>query len=396
MITTPDAGDAVASCPPFSPVGPTPEGFFADCNPGTGFAGTRPIAEHFNELILNLRALLTQAGVAPVKGDPTMVWRSILQLGALHGAVTLNVSTSGTAAPANPLGGDPFDTLQNAITFLARYRIGVDASVTIQIASGTYNTTATTWFYHPDGRRVTIAGNGQGATILHYNALHGLLIQGALGGLQDLTFQGDGTGGPPVAGVWVLNGGFVFLNNVTLTGFASYGLVVDGGRADLANGSTLTVSNNHSHGIYMSLAGSMNATYATLQCTNNTVSGVYLVSNAALAAQVIQTTGGSGPGLYLGAGTTVAAEKIAVDVCGTPPNARGIYVGNGAQLINSAPAGVAGDWWTWSVTANQPQIFFAEFYGLIRAGVLMALNNKGNCSPAINTLGNTQAYIQAT
>jgi hypothetical protein len=400
MFTIPDTTDAVATCPALSPVGPTPQGFFADCNPGTGFAGTRPIAEHFNELILNLRALLTEAGVPAVKGDPTMLWKSILRIGAITSNVTLNViPTGGAAEPANPLAGDPFDTLQHAIGWLARYRIAVGAAVTIQIATGTYNSTARIVFYHADGSRVTIRGNGQSATILnHTGAIGGMIVWGALGNLQDLTIQGDGSGGgagDAISALWVAAGAFCQLTNVTLKGFAYHGLVVDGGCVGVANGATLTTSNNHAYGINLLLTGSLNATGGTLESQNNTLNQILLQGNATLTADTVHTVGGSGPGLLLGSGTTALIRKLGVDVCGTPPNAIGIMVSNGAHLVAFGTQ-VAGDWWTWSVTANQPQIFQAEFYGLIRAYGAMAANNKANCSPAINTLGNTQAYIQAS
>src|SRR4029077_19099670 len=100
MLTTPDGNDAVATCPPISTPGPNANGFFADCNPAQNFDGTRPLAEHFNELILNLRALLTQAGIAAAKGNPDMLWRAVLGLRIVSTARTLNVALTGSATPA--------------------------------------------------------------------------------------------------------------------------------------------------------------------------------------------------------------------------------------------------------------------------------------------------------
>src|SRR5262249_18243637 len=103
MFTVPDGLDAVAQLPPIPSPGPVPNGFFADCNPAQGFAGTRPLAEHFNELIINLRALLARGRVPPVKGDPTMLWRAIVGLLTIPYAVTLNVAPGGVAQPADPI-----------------------------------------------------------------------------------------------------------------------------------------------------------------------------------------------------------------------------------------------------------------------------------------------------
>jgi hypothetical protein len=395
MFTLPDASDAVATCPAFAPVGPIPDGFFADCNPGQNFPGTRPIADHFNELILNLRALLTQAGVTAVKGDPTMLWKSILRLGTITSNVTLNVDPSGVTEPANPFAGDKFDTLQHAIAYLARYRIAISATVTIQIAAGTFTSATTVYFYHADGVRVKIQGNSQSATILHFTTGQtGLVIYGTLGGLSNLTINSDGSG-PVVnveapAALWVSSGAWCIAGNLTCTGFAADGVVVVG---YLSVNATLTVTNNGAKGLLVA-GGTVDATGQTIVMQNNVTNAIVVTSNGSLTADTVQTTGGAAPAVYIYSGGMLTARRVAIDVCGSPPNAVGMFVSNGAAAI-ALTTSVLGDWWTWSVTANQPQVFQAEFYGLIRAYAGMAANNKGNCSPAINTLGNTQAYIQA-
>jgi hypothetical protein len=101
MFTVPDTADAATTCPPIGPVGPKPNGFFADCDPEANFDGTRPIAEHFNELILNLRALLAHAAIGPVKGDPTMLWRAIQAM-----CLALAPTIPTTLPPSGPAGGE--------------------------------------------------------------------------------------------------------------------------------------------------------------------------------------------------------------------------------------------------------------------------------------------------
>ena len=96
MITTPDHSDAASSMPALEPVGPKPQGWWLDCDPATGQAGTRFRAEEFNELAANLRRFLEASGVAPVKGAPDMLLGSLNRLFA--GRVTSIVATGNLTA----------------------------------------------------------------------------------------------------------------------------------------------------------------------------------------------------------------------------------------------------------------------------------------------------------
>jgi len=87
MLKTPDHTDALSSPPAFAPAG-TP-GFYADCDPASGKAGTVLRAEDFNELILNLRQLMSSAAVTGTKGAPTILEQTLDRLysGTAHSVV---------------------------------------------------------------------------------------------------------------------------------------------------------------------------------------------------------------------------------------------------------------------------------------------------------------------
>lgn len=395
MFTTPDQNDAVTPCPPFSPPGPLPEGFFADCNPGANFPGTRPIAEHFNELILNLRALLTKAGVAPVKGDPTMLWRAILQVPIITTPIVLRVMPGGTATPPNPIGGDPFDSLSSAMTWLGYYQIGPTGSVDIQLAGATFAMQPLR-IAHPDGHRITIEGAGLTLTTLQFPTdAAGLTIAAPLNALRNLTIAGQSTvvATQPGAVTGLLGSDGVVLGNLTVSGFGGYGIALGAGGMGVYSGSVLTCQNNRAEGFSI-LGGNLNAGAAKLVASNNG-GGSNIAVAGQLEADEISTTGGTrGLGLN-GSSAQVSVRKLGVDACSLPD---AVYATSGALLAAHASS-LAGDWWTWNVAANTAQYFRASGYGYIAtlnaSGVsALASNNRGNTSPALNTVGNVQAYIQ--
>jgi hypothetical protein len=87
----------------------------------------------------------TMSGALTVQNDLT-VTGDIMERGRFVASnfdtLTLNVATTGSANPADPIGnaagsGDAFDTFSNAINYVAN-RINV-LNLTINIASGTYN-----------------------------------------------------------------------------------------------------------------------------------------------------------------------------------------------------------------------------------------------------------------
>jgi hypothetical protein len=392
MITTPDGSDSVAVCPAFSPVGPHPSGFFADCNPAQNFDGTRPLAEHFNELIVNLHALLKEGRVTAVKGDATMLWRAILQLQLIETSVTFNVTATGVAAPVNPFAGDPFDSLEHAVAFLARYRIAPGAMVTISIAAGTF-TSASLVLGHPDGDKLRIQGMGPTLTTLRFPmGQMGLQVSGDLSELTELALEGQSTAAsatPWLTSGLAITGGGCAIRNLTVRGFAGNGVLISGGTLGF-NETTLTIQNNRADGLVAQSGSAVNAsTIGTiLTCSNNAGANI-TVQNSVLGVDDIRTTGGQIGIVARGSSTEVSARKIGVDVATNPA---AVYATNGAMFI--APGNsVAGDWWTWDTAGSIPQNFLAEAYSFMRTGPALAANNRTNCSPALNVVGNIQAMI---
>lgn len=395
MFTTPDQNDASATLPPFSAPGPRADGFFQDCNPAQGFAGTRPLAEHFNEQIVNNRALLAKARIAAVKGDETMLWRAILNLALITQSVTFNVAAGGTVEPADPFAGDPFNSLASALGFLANYRIAPGISVVIQIAPGSFATPSID-FAHPNGAQLTIKGSGVSQTILTFPSnLHGIILSADLFQLQDLTLQGQSTA--PAAQPWLaaglyLPGTTMRLQAVTVAGFAGHGISIGGGSVSVPIGATTTVQNCRAEGVSVGTNGTFNAPISGSVLVVSNCGGLanIVVGSALCTVDEIRCSGGAQGVVVSGSGAALTARKLGVDVATNPA---AVEANNGGMMI-AATGALLGDWWTWSVAANTPQNFYANGYGFIRTAAALATNNRSNTNPALNTPGNIQAFIQ--
>lgn len=397
MLTLPDQPDAVAECPPFSPVGPIPAGFFADCQPSAGYAGTRVLAEHLNELILNLRALLVRGHVTAVKGDPTMLYRAIEQLLIVQQPVTLHVSLTGSPTPFDPVAGDPFDSIASCLTWLARYRITATASVKIRVAAGTYPT-ASFSVTHPDGARIEILGAGAATTRLDFPAdARGIIIENGLGRLADLTLRGQGAA---TAGAWDAAGlalrrcDLGELRDVVLERFSGAGLTLAGGAVQLKG--TVTVRDNRNLGVLLNAAAFVNVSNyelsTILRLTNNAGVTNLMLESGEVRLGLLETLGGTRALVATGNQSLAVIRRLNAGAA-TDPAA--VQVTNGGMLLTAASS-VAGDWWTWNQGTNAPQNFFASTYGYLAAGPnVMIAANRANCSPAVNTLGNWQASILA-
>lgn len=398
MFTLPDNADAAPTCPALSPPGPHPNGFFQDCGSG---AGTIPTAEDFNELILNLRALLAHAGVAGVKGDATMLWRCIQQMIPLQkvytidSAVTLNVAPGGSANPGNPLGGQPFDNLASALAWLAYYSITERGSVVIQMAAGVYNFGGSITVGHPNGDRITIAGaaGDPAGTLLNFPSSDGLVITGYLAAVTSFTVQGakiPGRTGVRVRGfvapyvlvveswdvaVIVEGGGYLAFNELDVSDTSSHGvLLIDRG---VCSGNALNLTN---------IAFGIGApTYvAGLSCNAGGVAWIDTI-----------TCVNTHKGLDIsGAGSEVRARRIQVHGVDPIPDGLGGFISiaveanDGAVII--ASGGVPGDW-----HADSPSIFWANFFGLIRSDTSFNNWSHVSASPAAQVLGNVNSMVWA-
>jgi hypothetical protein len=481
MLTTPDHDDAVTSAPAAAPVGPKPKGFYQDCDPPTGRAGTVYRAEDFNELILNLRALLTAAALPGTKGDATMLrttlhrlyagggrvvaatltlalddaglilvdattgpvtltlpaaaalpggrqtfqfvrvdvttndvriipggtdalrggvfyldasnsamlrsdgvttWYPLAGTGIIQKARTLSVSPSGVAAPTDPFGGTPFDTVARALAWLTPWRI--NGSVNIAVAAGTYIATQTLSVAHPDSARISIQGATTATTILRFNGVAGIQIGNGLATLRNLTVQGDGAG-TLLRGIDVVAGAVSTVQDVTVTGFSGAGVNIRSAVTVNSLG-TLTSSNNLQEGIRIESGGVLGA--ANIQADANAGTANVTISSGALTANSLSTVGGQ-RGLYmLGAGAYAQLNSMSIRSSTVPSSA--VLVGLGAVL--SAGSTVNG-WIAWD-GASTGHTYRAENYGFIFSGPSMQAATRAVTSPTINTLGNIQAYVQ--
>jgi hypothetical protein len=384
MFTVPDQPDAVATCPAFSPVGPNPQGFFADCNPAQGFAGTRPVAEHFNELILNLHALLVKGGVTAVKADPTMLWRAVLNVPVIAAPVTVYVTPTGSATPVNPFGGDPFNSVAAALSYLYPYLIvAPNGLVTISVAAGTYAHTAALQVRHPTGGLLDIVGAGVGQTILSFATSHGLQIEGSsLGRVANLTIRGSTGASSDYNGIYVRNGA-VGVDTITIEQFKGSGIWAEGARLGLLTGAAITLDDNVQNGLFATAGTTIGGSGAIVANRNLGNANVGL-SGCSGVLQSVTTTGGA-RGVWLNAGANVYIVTISVGAVSIGTDA--VAVSAHSALL--CPSGAAPN--TWAVSTGQS--FNANGYGYINGGVALATANRPQCTPAVNTTGNINSYI---
>jgi hypothetical protein len=398
VFTLPDTADAAATCPPIGAVGPKPNGFFADCDPAANFDGTRPIAEHFNELIVNLRALLAHASIAAVKGDPTMLWRAIQAMilsFTIDAAVTVNVAPGGSANPANPLGGDPFDTLVSALNWLAYYSITPRGYVTIQLAAATYTHTASILCEHPNGDRITIAGADAATTVLSFpSGTNGLTVTTNLNGITTLTIQGNKTSG--TLGVAVT--GLLRAYELTVKSW-DVGVQVEGG--GYLEFQALDVSDTVGNGLALLNRGACNGSVFTATQIGFGIGAPYYIAGLACngggVAWIDQITcTNCHKGLDIsGAGSEVRARRIQVHGVDPIPDGSGgttsiaVEANDGAVIV--ANGGNPGDW-----HADMPAYFWAAMFAFIRADNAFDNWAHTHASPSPQTLGNVNAMVWTT
>jgi hypothetical protein len=381
MLTTPDHSDAVASPAAFSPVGPKPQGFYLDCDSATGQEGTVYRAEDFNELILNLRKLLTVTQTAGLKGSPDMLVDAFY----VRAPLTLNVATTGTPTPANPRAGDAFDSLTSALAWLNLRRLS--APVTIAVAAGTYQHTAQLLLMHPDLAWVTIRGAGTATTVLRFTGpIDGLVLWNTINSIEALEVRGDNVS-PNTHGL-VVYAGILKLGALLVTQWAAAGISapVTGGSVSLLG--DVEVKDGNGTGIYIG-GGAWLVCDANQLTVRDNLGDNVVVAGGGIRCKTLETWSGQ-HGLVVTDGGRGFFE--ALRVYNAVRTTEAVLVSNGASL---APIGSpAGTW-----LAQQYGVAFhtmrAEYYGLMRTLGALEAGTRGVTSPAVNTLGNTQAYIQA-
>jgi hypothetical protein len=490
MLTTPDHDDAVTSPPAFAPVGPRPQGFYQDCDPPTGRAGTFFRAEDLNELALNLRRFVTASGLTPTKGDPTTLHQALNRLYAGGGrtvvasvtlapadagliivdatnadvtitlpsaaalpegeltyylvrldisthtirlapaageviqggvvwlddpvslradgvnrwfpltrampnirrALTLNVATTGVAEPKDPIAGDPFDRIERALAWLdGRAIVGPDTVVTIAVAAGTYTYTGRLSITSPQGPRIAIVGAAAGTTILSFVGSVGVVIYTGLYDLRTLTIRGN-SAGTASHGLWLLQGARVnSTNSITIQSFTGNGLRLEQGSGFNQTAGSLLVIDNGDDGVFV--ANNAILTFSRLDVQRNANYANVNIQNGILVGDFLTSQGGT-RGLAL-AGPGALGSIRHIEVSTNSVKAQSVQALNGAMLIAAATA-ISGDWVSWDA-AGGFGTFLAQFYGAMNSlgSGGTAFGSSQVVSPARNTLGNIQSYIQA-
>ncbi|QLA21267.1 hypothetical protein [Desulfolutivibrio sulfoxidireducens] len=86
--------------------------------------------------------------------------------GLISTNTTIYVAVTGSDTTGDGSSGAPFASIARALAFIADALIAADASVTIQVADGTYQLTSAVNCGHPDASRITIQGNVSAETSL--------------------------------------------------------------------------------------------------------------------------------------------------------------------------------------------------------------------------------------
>jgi len=150
-------------------------------------------------------------------------------------------------------------------------RIARDATLTLELAAGTFTFTEPLDLGHPDGARLAVQGAGTAATVLSFPDSDGIVLQrgAALGYLGDLTLLGAGG---DQDGIQVLDGAVLHLGNVAVEDFGGVCLRAAGAasvRADeglVASGcgeaGVLAEEGAFASALYASISASGTAFYA--------------------------------------------------------------------------------------------------------------------------------------
>ena len=411
MFTTPDNDDAVPDCPPFNPPGPVPSGFYKDCQ-------TIPTAEHFNELIVNLRGLLYQTtivdegdGVVAVKGDSTTLAQGVLRAGVITQGILVDVDPAGggVAEPRDPFAGDPFDKLSSALKWAKRFRMaGPHGFLTINLAGAqTHNEPNEVMVDHPDGHRLDIRGADKTGTVLNFlGSRGGLWVRGPLHGLFNFTICGNNqsSAGP---GLWVDGGRIGHLDELELTAwnYPQAAVVLDGGFVrcakpwpEIPTNGTLKIYNCHAGGIWLSGGSTFYADTLTVQQIGRVYELPFwyglLVQHGSRAMIDTCTIDTAAVGIRVtGAGSYLGARILHANNSDAPA---AITADNMGSIQNTNTAATPGDWSTWNTAANTPQNFAASAMSLINAQHALATANVANASPAVNVTGNNGSLIIST
>jgi hypothetical protein len=353
----------------------------------------------------------------------------------LLGATYITVPTTKTVGGTNP----DFANLTAAFAWLSNYRIALTGSVTFQLAAMQFVTTASIYFQHPDGARVTIqgatlkasppagssltiSGNSPAArssdTATNLAALRNVFATeiyltsgaqftgtGTLGNLQDILFTSDGSGsgdgifwpagriaftrvgnvGSAARGVCAYASYISISGNCYSLGCASHGMTSEGGGViSILNGGTIIGCSNGGDGV-LANAASIQAPVTggaagtgTTYTRGNAVDGVGAANNGSV---ILPGTALSNTNAGAGYRADNSASISAIgSVAGG--NANGYFANQGSTIDATNTSG-----------ANATYGYLAtNGSNIVRTGGT-ATGGTANASPTVGSVGNSNAFI---
>ncbi len=238
------------------------------------------------------------------------------------------------------VGGAAFASVQEALDSLKGTIIWGDATVTIQIADGTYTSTSPIRIHHPNGNRIQIVGNtgDPSAVVLQFDNSTGLSLgQGDhLGLLDGVTLRGNGVvGGANYWGIYADWGATALLGgNVVVDNFDDDGITARRGAVVRAN--NVTVRNVGGDGIFSSLGGTVFADNATIETPG--ASGLRADWDSLLMSSGSTVSNAGSHGVFATANSTVNAGTATI----TDPGQDGsqTFWGSYANLTGSTMSDV--------------------------------------------------------
>nr|WP_295465181.1 DUF2793 domain-containing protein [Mesorhizobium sp.] len=154
------------------------------------------------------------------------IWATLASLNAITVPTTINVSQAGSASPANPLAGDAFDTIANALAWLQDWSILGTGSVSILLTAGVHSVAAQTIARHPYADKISVTGANlpgafpdntdvvasiatsrtnlrakMGTIISISGGITGFFFDSSFGGISKIMFDHNGAGGGSLAAV---------------------------------------------------------------------------------------------------------------------------------------------------------------------------------------------------
>lgn len=410
---------------PQPPLGEYPR--FINGNPVTGTEGSIPPATAFDENQIEIVTVIANAGLTPDHGDLTQLWQALQSLFAAR-----YITTPITKTVHGP--GADFPDLIAALQWVAGYTITPTGFVTFLVASGKWTYTTTVEISHRDAERIAI----QGAPLLgasptppnlsvtgYHSATDGsaqitylrsvyateLSFSGGAAGIRNFTngavlryllITGSQTIGPNVDdGCGLIVYQDLRIDGIAIWGFGDAGIRMYHASLRMATSLSLTIA-------YCAHYGLHNVGGAFLGATG---SYVIIVSfgNVGLFHDggwcwfgMLNIRGGNGGGgsgaaqLYAGAHTAVASGAVI-----SLNNQSGVYVagastwqGRSSTYTQNTGNGIYMD-------GGKAWIDSSSFSG--NGSTDVNVNYGANCytvgasfatsSPALNTVGNGNAYI---